>query len=470
MKNPTLGEYTETMANPAGRFRTLKKFRVVPGPDGAPRSFIHADYVDFLLLIGKQHWTLRCFFRRDRHSFFSLRETANYLSALENSQAVGMRFLPEEILVFNDAGESGYFDALLIHRPEGMNLGEYLNKICSSRDASALRKLADSFTEFACAHLISDRFRHGSIRPDNIRVCTDGSLLFTGLSRAVVPSMEQWSASPHPDEFPLSVIGLFIFCCRGEPAVGTLCETERLSSLRELKEWLLEGLAETEPAVRELARRLTRERSALDSLSTVEALRALHRLPASMPQSRFTPFGGKKGCDRPAFEWIGPFHEGLACASLNGKYGYVDRENRTVVPFLFDWGGSFDEGIAVVRREGLYGAVNKTGEYVLSPDYEDLVWHSSNGVLIACDAEGRWSLYGRDGKKTGPEFFDHICDFSAALACVARQGKYGFIDRQGKIAIPLIYDEADSFTPGRIARVRKNTEVFAIDTEGNRIS
>ena len=47
-----------------------------------------------------------------------------------------------------------------------------------------------------------------------------------------------------------------------------------------------------------------------------------------------------------------------------GKYGYIDRAGKIVIPCTFDSASSFSEGLAVVNSGGKDYFINKKGERV----------------------------------------------------------------------------------------------------------
>ena len=49
------------------------------------------------------------------------------------------------------------------------------------------------------------------------------------------------------------------------------------------------------------------------------------------------------------------------------------------------------------------------------------------------------------------------------------QGKYGFINKKGKVVIPIKFDYAQQFYEGE-AEVSLNDETFYINTKGERIN
>ncbi|RLI97118.1 MAG: hypothetical protein DRO96_01495 [Candidatus Aenigmatarchaeota archaeon] len=62
--------------------------------------------------------------------------------------------------------------------------------------------------------------------------------------------------------------------------------------------------------------------------------------------------------------------------------------------------------------------------------------------------------------------YDFVDSFSERLARVEKNGKWGFIDKKGKVVIPLEYDDAGSFSEG-LAWVKKNRKLGFVDKKGN---
>ena len=57
----------------------------------------------------------------------------------------------------------------------------------------------------------------------------------------------------------------------------------------------------------------------------------------------------------PQYEDAGPFSEGLAPVKKGGKWGYIDEDGKTVIPFQYDLAFPFSEGKAVVATLGTAG-------------------------------------------------------------------------------------------------------------------
>ena len=63
------------------------------------------------------------------------------------------------------------------------------------------------------------------------------------------------------------------------------------------------------------------------------------------------------------------------------------------------------------------------------------------------------------------EYYDDADEFSEGLASVEKDGKEGYIDKTGRIVIPLEYDKAYSFRNGKAKVVKNGIEGF-IDKNG----
>ena len=65
--------------------------------------------------------------------------------------------------------------------------------------------------------------------------------------------------------------------------------------------------------------------------------------------------------------------------------------------------------------------------------------------------------------------YDDIRKYNNDRACVERDGKFGYIDRDTEEVIPLIYDAAKDFSDG-VALVCREGKWGCIDVDGNEVS
>ncbi len=101
------------------------------------------------------------------------------------------------------------------------------------------------------------------------------------------------------------------------------------------------------------------------------------------------------------FEDIDRYHNGLAAAKKNGKWGYVDKSNNTVIPFEYeqvedrfisDDCRGFDGTYIPVKKNGKMGIINKQNQVVVPFEYS-VIMHGDDGVFIA-QKNGKWGFIG----------------------------------------------------------------------------
>ena len=95
----------------------------------------------------------------------------------------------------------------------------------------------------------------------------------------------------------------------------------------------------------------------------------------------------------PQYQDAGAFSNGLAPVKKNGKWGYIDTDNKTVIPFRYDVAGTFSEGYAVVGT--LVGT---------DPQYET-DWDTGESTVV-----GTWYTYELSFVDTQGTEKDFICD------------------------------------------------------------
>lgn len=77
-----------------------------------------------------------------------------------------------------------------------------------------------------------------------------------------------------------------------------------------------------------------------------------------------------------------PFKEGMACAEIDGKWGYIDKTGNFVISPKFDEAEDFSsDGVAVVKIDESYGFIDKKGEFIISQKFEKAEWLAGLGLV-----------------------------------------------------------------------------------------
>ncbi len=217
------------------------------------------------------------------------------------------------------------------------------------------------------------------------------------------------------------------------------------------------------------------------------------------------------------------YYDGMAAIKDNStqKWGFIDTKGKIVIPCKFDNVGFFSEGICCVEqfdspsRSPYYqtwktALINKRGELITDYIFEQSLgefedgyiemikeidghpkgslidakgellsgfnWEYDNVRYLREDrarfttTDGKMGFLDKEGKISIPPIYDRAYYFNEGQACVGKEingkTKYGSINQDGIVVIPFIYDDKFIFNNG-VALVQKDNRIGLIDTFGN---
>lgn len=153
------------------------------------------------------------------------------------------------------------------------------------------------------------------------------------------------------------------------------------------------------------------------------------------------------------------FSEGLAAISKNDKYGFIDTKGKVVIEPKYEWASSFSNGLAIVSAEGLYGAIDKQGKTVIPFEYQALA-NFHDGFATAArppkdpeDYESKYGLINKQNEVVIPFMYESMGNLSESLIAVKKDGKWGYVDTKNKAIIPITlkYEMVNDFSDGLAA-------------------
>ncbi len=169
----------------------------------------------------------------------------------------------------------------------------------------------------------------------------------------------------------------------------------------------------------------------------------------------------------PSYDFASPeykflqFEEGLVQVSRDGKWGYIDKRNKIVIPFRYGVAKAFNEGVAAVSFESSYLNpswlfINRKGDELFRlKEGQELIDFFYKEGFIRIKEEGRQNWLDPHGKKLREEGYAEVGRFrngSAYFIQKTDSGSFmGFINRQGEESIRPLY--APPARPGKIYQV-----------------
>ena len=108
---------------------------------------------------------------------------------------------------------------------------------------------------------------------------------------------------------------------------------------------------------------------------------------------------------RGTFEEAHDFFNGLAKVKKNGKFGLINLQGRTIIPFQYDLmlRNIRAEGIKAiqVKVNGKFGLISHEGEEILPFEYEQM-WYNPRTGVVELAKDGRFGLYDHEGVELAP--------------------------------------------------------------------
>lgn len=144
----------------------------------------------------------------------------------------------------------------------------------------------------------------------------------------------------------------------------------------------------------------------------------------------------------------------------DGKCGYIDRTGQIIIAPQFDRCEPFSDGLALARIGCHHAYVDRAGKVVIQLDCGQftLAFPFSEGMAVVGqrgpgDAiEDTLGFIDKTGKVVIPLQFDEARAFAEGLAVAAVRHSRGYIDKSGKFVIEPRYGTAGDFSEG-LARV-----------------
>lgn len=166
----------------------------------------------------------------------------------------------------------------------------------------------------------------------------------------------------------------------------------------------------------------------------------------------------------PAYDWAGPFREGFAAVSVAGGFRFIDTAGRPLDTLPFGEVRDFREGLAAVKigdeDSGTWGFIDRSGAIAIPPLFAGVPRGFAEGLAVVetdLESAGRVGFIDTSGGYAFDTLFDAAGDFSEGLAPVGRgslrggrfEGLWGFLDKEGRVAVEPRFAWAGGFRGGR---------------------
>ena len=177
------------------------------------------------------------------------------------------------------------------------------------------------------------------------------------------------------------------------------------------------------------------------------------------------------------YDDLSVFSHGLAPAKQNRKFGYIDRNGVVVIPFKYENESHFYKcKLASAKLNGKYGFIDQKGNPVIPIKFERVRSNKVDSMVCAMQ-NGKWAFFSCSGEQLTDFNFDKITEsyyddrnytyFERGLCRVEKNGKVAYLNKNFEEVVNLgTYDVAEPFR-NYLGIVAKNGKYGIIDTLGN---
>lgn len=99
-----------------------------------------------------------------------------------------------------------------------------------------------------------------------------------------------------------------------------------------------------------------------------------------------------------SIERVYDLHEERMRIRIDGKYGFADVQQNIVVEAKYLWADDFMEGRSVVRTKDGAGVIDRSGNIIIEPRYENIIFEVDNGAFRAIE-QGQLHFFNYNGEE-----------------------------------------------------------------------
>ena len=145
----------------------------------------------------------------------------------------------------------------------------------------------------------------------------------------------------------------------------------------------------------------------------------------------------------------------IVAKNEENKVGFINTKNEWVISPIYRLASPFQNGLAFVRDEQKKSMlINTKGEVVIK-GFDELEYYNSN-IIVVRDYQWNYSVYNYKGELLDVYNSFYENHYGEQVHQVSKQGKYGFIDGNDKVIIPLEYEGANELREGLIPVIKND--------------
>jgi hypothetical protein len=155
--------------------------------------------------------------------------------------------------------------------------------------------------------------------------------------------------------------------------------------------------------------------------------------------------------------------------TLDGKYGITHDGGKRVIQPIYDHiSPLYEDSLYIARQGTAYSFITKNGQLLnaFDPRFEEVLGMQEGFVGVKID--GKWGFVDMNGKLRVANRYDSIGSFHEGLAPIQLLGRWGYIDKREVLRIQPKFDKVYHFENG-IGRMVQNSKYGLLNEEGKTV-
>ncbi len=167
-----------------------------------------------------------------------------------------------------------------------------------------------------------------------------------------------------------------------------------------------------------------------------------------------------------------PFYEERAFVKENDGWHIIDEKGAHIFgkplgSYSEAVPGRFSDGKATVVVDNKYGVIDSDGNYVIYPDFDELLTLSGGCVVFKKD--GKYGYMKADGKVIIEPIYDYLSNFKNGMAVFGFKDKHGAIKSDGTEILAAEYKRIDLLDNGLAKVTKDDNKFFYINSDGKEV-
>ncbi|MDB5252038.1 MAG: Leptospira, partial [Flaviaesturariibacter sp.] len=161
----------------------------------------------------------------------------------------------------------------------------------------------------------------------------------------------------------------------------------------------------------------------------------------------------------------------IAVVKTAGKFGCIDSKGNWIITPRWDWLmlGENPKDPILVEKDSLFGFISPDDDILISPRYNDAsIFYE--GLAAVGNGSKKGFINTRGDTVISFRFDDIFLGFSNGLSDARINDSCGYIDREGNVIIPFIYDVAYPFLSEYAEARTFDGRELVLDTKGRVIT